>query len=381
MPAEAPVRARVRLPWADVAKGACIVLVVLHHATTKQYDALVPSHLIAVADAWNSLTHAFKPVRMPLFFVLSGFFAASAVDRPWADVTRRIATSVYLYVVWLLLLAAFTTWERELPMNRVQDFDELVLDLVFASTGLWFLYALAVYFVLVRLTAGLPAGAVLAGATALAAVASLLPIEEANRVSVLLHLAYFVLGARFPHLVRRAATWTRAGVLPALTVTLVVSSAAMTYAGLPTSLDVVLLSLIGLPWGVLVAVRVARAPRTAQTLSWIGRRTLPVYVLHIPVLGILHHLGLGPDLGPDALALPLATAYPVVVTALVVAGTLVVHAALLRLGLGALFTLPGAGRRLMAADAGQTPDHRRAKVMGVTVSTVTHGPEVGSTKG
>lgn len=378
MPAvEANTPARARLDWADVAKGACIVLVVLHHATTKQYDVLVPAHLTAVADAWNSLTHALKPVRMPLFFVLSGFFAASAVHRPWPAVTRRIASSAYLYVVWLVLLAAFTTWERELPMNRVQDLDELVLDLVFASTGLWFLYALAVYFVLVRLTARLPAGAVLAGATALASVASLLPIDEANRVSVLLHLVYFVFGARFPDLVRWGATWTRTGVLPLLTVAFVVASALLAYAGLPSSLEVVLLSVVGLPWGLLLAVRVARAPRTAAALSWVGRRTLPVYVLHIPVLGVVHHLGLGPHLGPEPFALPLATAYPLLVTAVVVAGTLAAHAALVRLGLGALFTLP---RRLTAPLEGQTDHHPRAKVMGVTVTEVARGQEAGSTK-
>lgn len=338
MPAvEANLRLCPRLAWADVAKGACIVLVVLHHATTKQYDALVPAHLTAVADAWNGFTHALKPVRMPLFFVLSGFFAASAVHRPWREVTQRVASSAYLYVVWLLLLAGFTTWERELPMNRVQDLDELLLDLAFASTGLWFLYALAVYFVLVRLTSRLPAGVVLGGATVLASVASLLPIEEANRVSVLLHLVYFVLGARYPHLVREVATWTRAGVLPALTLVFVLSSVLLAHAGWPTSLDVVLLSVVGLPWGLLVAVRATRAERTARALTWIGRRTLPVYVLHIPVLGAVHHLGLSPDVGPGVAALPIAVTYPLVVTAVVVSGTLVVHEALVRLGLGALF--------------------------------------------
>ena len=378
MPAvEANTPVRARLDWADVAKGACIVLVVLHHATTKQYDVLVPAHLASVAEGWNGLTHALKPVRMPLFFVLSGFFAASAVHRPWPAVTRRIASSAYLYVVWLVLLAAFTTWERELPMNRVQDLDELALDLVFASTGLWFLYALAVYFVIVRLTAGLPAGAVLAGAAVLASVASLLPIDEANRVSVLLHLVYFVLGARFPDLVRWGATWTRTGVLPLLTVAFVVASALLAYAGLPSSLEVLLLSIVGLPWGLLLAVRVARAPRTSAGLSWVGRRTLPVYVLHIPVLGVVHHLGFGPHLGPESFELPLAVTYPLLVTLVVVAGTLAAHAVLVRLGFGALFTLPDS---LVPSRRGQTDHHPRAKVMGVTVTEVARGQEAGSTK-
>lgn len=334
-------RFSARLGWADIAKGASIMLVVLHHVTTKQYDLLVPANLAPIADGWHTLTHALKPVRMPLFFLVSGFFAANAIHQPWPQVAHRIGTSVYLYVVWLLLLAAFTVWERQLPMNRTQNLDELALDLVFASTGLWFLYALVVYFVLAKTTSALPAGLVLSVATAIAVTGVLLPIEEANRVSVLLHLIFFMLGARLPELVRTAAGWgRRPGVLPLLTLGFVVASVLLATLGLPGGIEVLVLSVVGLPAGVLLSVRAARAPRTAAALSWVGQRTLPVYVLHIPVLGALHHLGLSPALGPEATALPLVTLYPLLMTAVVVAGTLLSYAVLVRVGLSVLFRLP-----------------------------------------
>ena len=41
MPSPTDAAAPARLRWADVAKGACILLVVLHHVITKHYDALV----------------------------------------------------------------------------------------------------------------------------------------------------------------------------------------------------------------------------------------------------------------------------------------------------------------------------------------------------
>lgn len=358
-PTDASIGARLR--WADIAKGASILLVVLHHAITKQYDALVPLELAPVADTWNTLTYALKPVRMPLFFLVSGFFAARAVHRPWASVTRRISTSAYLYVVWLLLLAAFTTWERELPMNRTQSLEELALDLVFASTGLWFLYALVVYFALTKLTAAVPAGLVLLAATGVAVAGALLPIEEANRVSVLLHLVFFVLGARFPDLVRATAGTSRAGALSLLTLGYVVATVLLGSLGLPGGVEVLALSVLGLPAGVLLAVRASRAARTAAALSWIGRRTLPLYVLHIPVLGVLHHLGLSPALGPDPLALPLAVLYPLLVTVLVATGALLVHAILVRVGLGALFRLPQVPRlRSSARDGAGVEEPSRA---------------------
>ncbi|GAA1435091.1 acyltransferase [Mycobacterium cookii] len=340
MPSPTEQQSLARVGWADLAKGASIVLVVLHHATTKQYDLLVPSHLSAIADSWTAVSRALKPVRMPLFFLVSGFFASRAIHQPWPMVARRIAASGYLYVVWLLLTAAFTLWERELPMNRVQDLEELGLDLLFASTGLWFLYALVVYFVLTKATATLPAAPVLSAATALAVAAVLSPIEEVNRVSVLLHLVFFMVGARLPGVVRATASSTRPGILTALVLGFVGTTALLATLGLPSGARVLVLSVLGLPAGVLLSVRAARTARIAPALSWVGRRTLPVYVLHIPVLGVLHHLGLSPAMGPEALDLPLAVLYPLLVTALVTAGSLLAHAALVRVGLGALFRLP-----------------------------------------
>ena len=92
-----------RLLWVDVAKGACILLVVLHHAVVKDLALQAPPALQAVAAAWVWVSMALKPVRMPLFFVLSGLVAASAVRRPWADARRRVLSPYYLYVVWLVI--------------------------------------------------------------------------------------------------------------------------------------------------------------------------------------------------------------------------------------------------------------------------------------
>lgn len=334
------VAAPTRLRWVDVAKGACIVLVVVHHVVTKQYDAVVPTALGPVADAWSGLSHGLKPVRMPLFFVLSGFFASAAVSRPWSrDVLRRAAAPAYLYVVWLALLAGVFAVERELPMNRTQDLGDFALDLVFASTGLWFLYALAVYFVVARLAARVPTAWLVGVAAAVAAGASLLPIDEANRISVIVHFVHFIVGVRCPDLLRRIAADPRPLTGP-LTAAFVGAAVVMNLLGAPLSVEIVLLSVVGVPWGLRLAAAAARLPPRIAVLSWVGRRTLPVYVLHMPVLAVVHHLG--PDVlpGETAAATVLALGYPLLVSALIVAGCLGVHAVLVRVGLRALFELP-----------------------------------------
>lgn len=329
-----------RLRWADVAKGACILLVVLHHTVTKHVVEVVPPSYELVGEAWAGLSHALKPVRMPLFFVISGVFAARTVSRPWSpSVRRRIAAPAYLYVVWLLLLGAFFSVERDLPMNRTQDVGELALDLVFASTGLWFLYALAVYFVLARLTLRVPTPWLLGVAAAVAASASLLPIEEANRVSVIVHFVHFAVGVRCPEVLRRLAEDRRPLTAP-LTLAFVVGALLLGWAGAPLSLEIVLLSLVGVPCGIRLAAATRRTPRLADGLARVGRRTLPVYVLHVPLLAVVHHLApeLLPAAGPGTLLL--AVAWPLLVTAVVVVGCLLVRGAAVRIGLRALFELP-----------------------------------------
>ena len=332
---------RERLLWVDVAKGLCILLVVLHHAVVKDLAVQAPPALTPVAEAWAAVTMALKPIRMPLFFVLSGLVAAGAVHRPWPQARRRVLSPYYLYVVWLVLQGAFFSVERLLPMNRTQDLGELAGDLVWASTGLWFLYALAVYFALVRVLARFPRHRVLLAAAGVSALAGLLPTEAHNRTSVVFHFTFFAVGALAPDLVRRAGaragerlSWWALGYLALVLL--------LPWLHLPRTVDLLVASAVGVPLGIGLCVRLAAGP-AAEGLAWIGHRTLPIYVLHAPLLALALHL---PEplrvspLGRGYLGWLEATAYPVVLTALAVTVALLLHAGLRRAGASALFELP-----------------------------------------
>jgi uncharacterized membrane protein YcfT len=350
-PVAAPTGSDGRLLWPDVAKGLCILLVVLHHLTTKHYVGVVPAGEGWLAQAWTGVTLALKPVRMPLFFVLSGFFAASAVGRPWPQVSRRVTGPYYLYVVWLLVLGGVFTVERSLVMNRTQDLGELLADLVFASTGLWFLYALAVYFLLARLLLRVPLPLALGLAGTVTAAAYAFPLEEANRTAVLVHFTWFLAGSRCPQLVRRLGGLEVPGLLPMLVVGY---AALLAVPGVPT----LLLGAIGVPGGLVAAGALARRSRLAPVLGGLGRRTLPVYVLHMPLLAVLHHgvdgLGLVGGVG-DLLVL---AAYPLTFSVVLVLACLGAHAALVRLGLAFLFELPRPRARPGAGVGSEAPDRR-----------------------
>ena len=342
--------------WIDVAKGLSILLVVLHHAVVKNLPMEAPEALAGVVGGWDVVTTALKPVRMPLFFVLSGFVASRAVHRPWAQVRRRALTPYYTYVVWLLLLGAFFSVERLLPMNRTQDLGELGIDLVWASTGTWFLYALAVYFLLARLLSALPAAWVLAGAVTLSVVSSELGIQEWNRFSVLFHFTYFALGALAPQVIRRMAE--RAPVpLPVLAGAYVGFTVLLWQLDLPTGVYLLLASALGVPLGVRSAVVLARTDRPAQLLAWIGRRTLPVYVMHTAVLATLLHLP--PVLDLESGSALRGVLHPVVVSGIAVLVSLGAHAVLLRLGATWLFALPQRRPHRRPAAAGRAAQASR----------------------
>ncbi|HSX68419.1 acyltransferase family protein [Nocardioides sp.] len=326
-----------REPWADVAKGTCILLVVLHHLVHKQLDLVAPLGHPHWQDIWASVTWALKPVRMPLFFLVSGFFAAGAIHRPWAQVRRRVLTPAWLYVVWLGVLSGFYLLETTTPANRITSIEELARQLVLPATSMWFLYAMTAYFLLARLLRKLPPGPVLAVAAGLSASVSWWGLEGNNEIAFLSHFVYFAAGAWFPDAVRRVAAADLS--LRAVGLVYAAATVVVLVAPLRLSASVVLLALLGVPLGIAVAQRLS-GTAAAGPLAWLGQRTLQVYVLHLLVIGVLAHIPMriGPDPGPSEV-IAFAT-YPLLATVAVTGACLVLHRALLGAGMRWMFRAP-----------------------------------------
>jgi uncharacterized membrane protein YcfT len=331
-PAPAPAASATaagRLAWLDVAKGACILLVVLHHVVAKYLEHVLPPGLVWVAGPWQELSTALKPLRMPVFFVISGFFAAGAIRRPWRLVVRRVTSPYYLYVVWLLVYFVVYRLETETDANRTDDLHDLLGELLWAETSMWFLYALGVYFLVAKLLAPLPAPVVLGAATALALWSGWSGIEYNNKLSVLSHFAFFVLGSSFPEAVRRCGDLS-GPVLWRLGGAYVAVFTGLQLTGLPWSVTLVGAALVGIPLGLGAMAKVAAQPRIGPALAWIGQRTLRVYVLHFAVILAVYHsplmitsTGLGGLL--VAVLLPLVATAVVTATCLLLYELMVVH--------------------------------------------------------
>ncbi|AWN49016.1 acyltransferase [Methylobacterium terrae] len=190
-----PVRPRQtaepgRLAWVDVAKGICIILVVMMHSTLGVGEAMgregFMHHVVEFA----------KPFRIPDFFLLSGLFLGRVVDRDWrlfAD--RRIVHFAYFYLLWLVLQSAVKYGQITEGAGPGAFLAHLAYGLVEPYSTLWFIYLLAVFSVAVKLLRRVPGPLLLIGAALL----QLAPIHTGSTLidEFCGRFVYFVAGTLF----------------------------------------------------------------------------------------------------------------------------------------------------------------------------------------
>ncbi len=131
-----------RVDWVDVAKGICIILVVMMHSTLGVEKAI---------DAPTQLHHFIewaRPFRMPDFFLISGLFLASRIDRPWRPyLDTKVVHFAYFYVLWLTIQFAFKAPSMVGELGPAGTLEAYLLSFIDPFGTLWFIYLLAVFFV------------------------------------------------------------------------------------------------------------------------------------------------------------------------------------------------------------------------------------------
>ena len=151
-----------RIDWVDYAKGICIVMVVMMHSVLG----------VEMAAGQTGFMHplvAFaKPFRMPDFFLISGLFLSVVIDRDWRTyLDRKVVHFAYFYVLWVTIQFGFKApgFAAESGWNHV---GLLYLESFIEPFGtLWFIYLLPIFFVVTKLSRGIPAMAVWLVAAAL----------------------------------------------------------------------------------------------------------------------------------------------------------------------------------------------------------------------
>ena len=268
-----------RIEWIDLVKAVSVLLVVFMHASNLMFDIAGPTGVARLIQDFN---HLVEPMRMPVFFLVSGMLAASAVRRPWSASTNRTLGMLYLYVLWMAMYLGFTA------LFGARTGDPLAA-IVFAKSGYWYLYAMALFFIIARLLRNQPAWLVVVVAlvpnllrpVTAEVIGALIP--DSLFTSMAMNLGFFLFGAYFKDLVgglAQRATLAHTVVLGAISV-----GAGIIWLNTPTTADQSYLLLSGLwvAFAVSTAVQITRggAPAWAR---YVGARTLPIYVMQWPIL-------------------------------------------------------------------------------------------------
>ncbi|CAA2155296.1 Inner membrane protein YcfT [Methylobacterium brachiatum] len=151
-----------RLAWVDVAKGICILLVVMMHS-------VIGTGLAMGGEGFLHPVVAFaKPFRIPDFFLLSGLFLGRVIDRDWrlfAD--RRVVHFAYFYLLWLVIQLAARYGSLVGEAGPGAFAAHLAHALIEPYSSLWFVYLLAVFSVVTKALRRCPGALLLAGAALL----------------------------------------------------------------------------------------------------------------------------------------------------------------------------------------------------------------------
>lgn len=268
--------AKTRVVWADLAKAFSILLLVYWTAVG---DSLYFNEMLIL-------------VRMPLFFFVSGLFAYRVIIQPdWTAFLRdKMGNLLYLYALWIGILflttdlVAHVMYDR--PIDPVRQL-QLFWDPIFT---IWFLYALAVAFLVARLVRRVPVWIVMIGAMTLylATVATgdwrYLPFLE----RIVRLFPFFWLGLislpLMASLVERFQRFWLVAIAAFLALAYAVFDSALNAWG-PITFAV---SMLGIMAMLLLARRLADQS-WSRPLTIVGATTLAVYVTHKISLFYLGH--------------------------------------------------------------------------------------------
>lgn len=267
-----PEGSTTRYEWMDALRGLAIVLVILRHALT------VPAEFGIDAPLWFHHVQEFLvPFRMPSLLLLSGLL----LDRSLSKGTGRYISGKLRSLVWPYLIWAFVFLGLNDGGDRWLDPTAWI-----ATSYLWFLFFLIVYYAAALVLTRLPAWLVVAAAWG----ASLL-LPDGHLLEQMLYFAgWFFLG--------QLATrhWGRVHLLmrPVPAVIFAVLGALFGWFGLdgPPELEYRAEFALGALMGIIALAALFRALPSASTvlLQRIGRTSLIWYAAHVPILLVVRRV-------------------------------------------------------------------------------------------
>lgn len=286
------VQSSSRMLWMDMLRGMAISLVVIYHCTVYMWEKY--------PEAFAGLMYfgeLLAPLRMPLLFFLSGLLLARSIDKGAKTYALgKLNNLIYPFVVWTLVLY-FLYEAREAILGLPSEIEPVRALLYDPWHHLWFLHYLAVYYVIgfFLFKAGLLVAALVAGILYLVGY----PAGYGYLTALFM---FFIAGAfanrssAFPEWIlmhRRPLVW---GGLAVITFCLVAVALGLVPIA-KHNLTYCVVAGAALPIAIYLAIRAERW-RYAPALAYLGRNSLVLYMVHVPVGIAIPLLLSGTELNP-----------------------------------------------------------------------------------
>lgn len=268
-----------RLDWVDTGRGLAISLVALFHAT----NWIAATRLDV--SMWADLSTVVSSLRMPFFFALAGLFAGKWLHATWGEVVRsKVLLFLWVLVVWTVIgMVVQLSGMRAAgePVNLAAAARDTLLSPVIPRFELWFIWALAVFFLVAKATRRVPPLVQLAAAGIMSAIGLTVWLNTTTGLTGSAKFYFFFLcGLYLRALLLRIAS-ARVWMLAAVVVVWAVVSTVLFVLDLRAVPGAYFVNcLLGVAAGVAISRALVRLP----LLQRLGRQTLPIYLAHTPII-------------------------------------------------------------------------------------------------
>lgn len=341
-----------RLQWLDVAKGGAILLVVLHHSI------LVSSDHDLTHDAFHSLDYYLKQMRMPLFFLASGITTSFVMSRSSRDyIATKLLPIAWIFLFWTIVLGVVLDGVFEAaPWDEGGLFHYLAEAIVHPKYGMWFVLVLGILSAVALLLRNVPPGIVFVGSLALTLAndLSLMPASFGPFAKFMVHnlfdyAFFYFIGLYSTQVIvsavsspKRTLVTLAVAVIAFVCLNMLVKFGSSHYFLMTQTAR----ATAGAAIGLCLAVLISQWNAAGETLSWVGKRSLGIFVAHgLFLFPLARYLGERME-GVEHAGL----ITPPLITVAAVIGSLLLYLSLSRAGLTWLYILPSrVGHRIMSA--------------------------------
>jgi uncharacterized membrane protein YcfT len=274
-----------------------ILMVTLYHA-----DTVLGKIDIDTGIAGD--THLFlRPLRMPLFFSVSGLFAFSAITGSYTNLwNRRLRQYIWLLVLWTCIMWMF----GKLPIFSddpayPRDITSLIKNIIRPLGNIWFLWCLPLYFIAAKLMRQFYPRVVV-GILCLLSIAAffvdradlqggLLGYVKTN-IAILSAPKFFVFFWASANYRDKVLSWVPSGIKHCLLLIMAFVACRGLVLYFDKPLVTAFLSLPSAGLGVLLLMSFSKmvphiASGVASPLRALGTQTVPLYVIQMPLMVLL----------------------------------------------------------------------------------------------